>query len=82
MMYVFICPSCGRTRMVSLQRKLHCSNCKRAMANCEIDFMDWIELEQEKRDKIIFFYQNIKESELCFFRPMPFYDRWERNYYC
>jgi len=68
--------------MVSLQRKLTCSSCEAPMANCELDFTDWIRLDQKKRDKIVYFYCNTKEEDLCFFRPMPFYDRWERNYFC
>lgn len=82
MMYVFICPECGRSRMVSLQRKLRCTACGTPMANCEIDFLDWIQLDGEKREKMIYFYCHTKKENLCFFRPMPFYDRWERNYFC
>ena len=40
MMYVFICPKCGRSTMVSLYRSLKCRVCQADMANCELIF--WI----------------------------------------
>lgn len=82
MMYVFICPKCARTRMVSLQRKLICADCGTPMANCEIEFSDWIRMDEYRRRKLVYFYCHTKQENLCFFRPMPFYDRTERNYYC
>lgn len=82
MMYVFICPKCAKTRMVSLQRQLSCSACGRSMANCEIDFTDWIRLDESQRQKMIYVYSHTEDKNLCFFRPMPVYNRWERNYFC
>lgn len=81
MMYVFICPDCGASRMVSLLRSLDCPVCAGHMANCELDYMDWIRLSKKQRDKLIHFYRQADKDKLCFLRPMPFYDRWERNYY-
>lgn len=81
MMYVFICPKCGHTRMVSLLRELTCTRCNAAMANCEIDFLDWVDLGLKEREKLIHFYQQADPKDLCFYRPMPFYDHWERGYW-
>ena len=81
MMYVFICPKCGRSTMVSLYRSLKCRVCQADMANCEIDFLDWVELEPEQRQKLIGIYQKANPSDLCFYRPMPYYDHKERNYW-
>ena len=68
--------------MVSLQRQLSCSACGRSMANCEIDFTDWIRLDESQRQKMIYVYSHTEDKNLCFFRPMPVYNRWERNYFC
>lgn len=81
MMYVFICPKCKATRMVSLLRSLNCQRCCEPMANCEMDYTEWIRLTKEQREKIIDLYHKADKDKLCFLRPMPFYDRWERNYY-
>ena len=81
MMYVFICPKCKATRMVSLLRKLDCQCCSSPMANCELDYMEWINLTPKQRQKMIDLYHNADPAKLCFLRPMPFSDRWERNYY-
>ncbi|MCI6675546.1 MAG: hypothetical protein MSG78_01315 [Clostridiales bacterium] len=51
------------------------------MANCEIDFLDWVDLGLEERKKLIRFYQQADPKDLCFYRPMPFYDHWERGYW-
>lgn len=74
MMYVFICPKCGYSTMVSLYRSLECRVCGEDMANCEIDFLDWVELSMEQRKKLIRMYQKTDPKNLCFYRPMPYYD--------
>ena len=74
-------PKCKATRMVSLLRKLDCQCCSSPMANCELDYMEWINLTPKQRQKMIDLYHNADPAKLCFLRPMPFYDRWERNYY-
>lgn len=81
MMYVFICPKCKATRMVSLMRRLECQCCASPMANCEMDYVEWIHLTKDQREMIVEMYHNAEDDKLCFTRPLPFYDRWERNYY-
>lgn len=81
MMYVFICPECSATRMVSLLRQLDCQCCGAPMANCEIDYLDWIQLTAKQRNRMISLYHRAERDKLCFLRPLPYYDRWERNYY-
>ena len=65
----------------SALEKLDCQCCSSPMANCELDYMEWINLAPKQRQKMIDLYHNADPAKLCFLRPMPFYDRWERNYY-
>ena len=64
MMYVFICPKCKATRMVSLLRKLDCQCCSSPMANCELDYMEWINLTPKQRQKMIDLYHNADPVQL------------------
>lgn len=81
MMHVFICPDCGGTRMVSLSRSLKCPMCCAKMANCELDYMEWIHLTGGQRKRMVALYRHADREKLCFTRPIPFYDRLEHNYY-
>ncbi|MCI8465202.1 MAG: DNA-directed RNA polymerase subunit M [Lachnospiraceae bacterium] len=52
MIRVFICPECGRTRMVSKLLKADCHCCGAAMNLCDIPYSRWVELDAEERKQI------------------------------
>ncbi|MCI8551189.1 MAG: DNA-directed RNA polymerase subunit M [Lachnospiraceae bacterium] len=52
MIRVFICPECGKTRMVSKLLKAECHCCGAAMCSCEIPYSEWVELDSGEREQI------------------------------
>ncbi len=52
MIRVFVCPECGRTRLVSKLLKADCHGCGAAMCLCDIPYSKWVELGAGERNEI------------------------------
>ena len=51
MIRVFVCPECGKIRVVSKFLKADCYQCGTPMEVCDISYMEWVELSPEEREK-------------------------------
>jgi len=52
MMRVFICPACGKVRVVSKFLKSECYDCGAPMKACRIPYVEWVDLKEEDRERI------------------------------
>ncbi len=52
MIRVFICPHCGKVRVVSKFLEAQCYDCGTAMETCRIPYVDWVELGEAEREQI------------------------------
>ena len=71
MMTVFICPSCGKTRLLAGKRSAVCPACRAAMANCTVHYDDWVRLTQAKRSRLIGLIRRADPADLILSRPVP-----------
>lgn len=63
MLRVFICPACGETRMVSKFRKADCCLCGKAMKELPVSYGQWVNLDQEARQKQVADYQKTQNQK-------------------
>ena len=49
---IFICPGCGRTRLVSKFLKAECPICGTSMDTLAVTYEAWVELSEEERKQI------------------------------
>ncbi|MCJ7837246.1 DNA-directed RNA polymerase subunit M [Cuneatibacter sp. NSJ-177] len=52
MIRVFICPKCGKVRVVSKYLKASCYECGRPMVVCHTPYVEWVELDETEREQI------------------------------
>ena len=52
MIRVFICPACGKIRVVSKFLQADCYDCGTEMVICQVPYVDWVELTEEERENI------------------------------
>lgn len=52
MIRVFVCPECGKTRVVSKFLKAECYQCGAQMQVCDVPYTVWVEMSQEERKQI------------------------------
>ncbi len=52
MIRVFVCPECGKTRVVSKFLRAQCYQCGAEMCPCETPYVEWVELATEERERI------------------------------
>lgn len=63
MIRVFICPECGKTRLVSKLLRADCRRCGAAMRPCDIPYSKWVELSEEEREAVSGRLTHLKEEE-------------------
>lgn len=63
MIRVFVCPECGKTRVVSKFLKADCYQCGTAMEICDIPYTEWVELTPEKREQAAEAYRIQKKNK-------------------
>ena len=52
MIRVFICPDCGKVRVVSKYLDAECYACGRPMIVCPVPYVEWVDLSEAEREKI------------------------------
>lgn len=52
MMRVFICPRCGRERVVSKFLQAECYRCGVSMFPCHLSYLEWVELDEKEREDV------------------------------
>ncbi|MCD2493076.1 DNA-directed RNA polymerase subunit M [Lacrimispora sp. NSJ-141] len=52
MIRVFICPECGKARVVSKFLKANCYHCGTAMKICDVPYTKWVEMDPEDRERL------------------------------
>lgn len=52
MIRVFICPECGRARLVSKLLRADCHSCGAAMCLSDVPYSKWVELDAGEREEI------------------------------
>lgn len=50
MIRIFVCPQCGKTRVVSKFLKAECYQCGAQMKPMDISYTDWVELPEKERE--------------------------------
>ena len=63
MIRVFVCPECGKTRVVSKFLKADCYQCGTPMEVCGIPYTEWVELRLEDREKAAETYRIHKKNK-------------------
>lgn len=58
MIRIFICPECGKIRLVSKFLAAECYQCGAEMKACEIPYTEWVEMEPEERERVSETYRN------------------------